>query len=136
MAKKSHPRPLNFLNEHYVRRGFAQEFKTKTELMVPPSAAVPQVAVDEGNSAPKFIRATTVGAPADQFTINHSQIPFGFVVQPLADTTVIEYIYEKEPIPIVDAGEEGPYRCPRCKSYVNPYTKFSDNGKKAQCNVC
>lgn len=124
------------MNEHYVRRGFAQEFKTRSELMVPPSAAVPQIAIDEGNAAPKYIRATSVGAPMDQFTINHTQIPFGFIVQPLAETTAMEYVYQSEEMPVVDAGEEGPYRCPRCKAYVNPNTKFTDNGQKAQCNIC
>jgi protein transport protein SEC24 len=28
----------------------------------------------------------------------------------------------------VDYGEEGPFRCHRCKAYVNPFMKFLDGG--------
>jgi hypothetical protein len=41
MNKKNLPRPIAALNEAHIRRGFAQEFKTRSEYMIPPSAAVP-----------------------------------------------------------------------------------------------
>lgn len=37
---------------------------------------------------------------------------------------------------VVDCGEDGPPRCKRCKAYVNPFTVFTDDGRKFQCNLC
>ena len=34
-------------------------------------------------------------------------------------------------IPLIDYGEEGPFRCYRCKAYVNPFMNFVDGGTKA-----
>lgn len=48
----------------------------------------------------------------------------------------MEYVYEKPEIPVVDAGMEGPMRCPRCKAYVNPNTQFFEMGAKTVCNIC
>ena len=39
-------------------------------------------------------------------------------------------------IPCIDYGEEGPFRCQRCKAYINPYMTFSDWGQKVECNLC
>jgi len=36
----------------------------------------------------------------------------------------------------VDFGEDGPFRCNRCKAYVNPFFKFTQDGRKATCNLC
>ena len=67
---------------------------------------------------------------------NTSQIPFGVIVQPLAELTPLEYQEQQQDIPYVDYGEEGPFRCYRCKAYVNPYFNFVDHGAKAVCNLC
>ena len=53
-------------------------------------------------------------------------MPFGFLVQPFAE----------EEIPCVDYGEDGPFRCQRCKAYVNPNMVFKDGGMTAECNFC
>ena len=47
-----------------------------------------------------------------------------------------EYQNELSDIPLVDYGEEGPFRCYRCKAYVNPYMLFIEAGSKAICNLC
>ena len=39
-------------------------------------------------------------------------------------------------MPLVDFQEEGPFRCMRCKAYVNPYFTWLNEGRKAQCNMC
>ena len=67
---------------------------------------------------------------------NTSHVPFGFVVQPLAEQSQYEYQNEIPDIPCVDYGEEGPFRCHRCKAYVNPGMTFTDGGSKATCNLC
>lgn len=50
--------------------------------------------------------------------------------------TPVEYANEVQDIPFVDYGEEGPFRCYRCKAYVNPYMQFTEGGQKAMCNLC
>jgi len=52
------------INSMKVRKGVAEEYVTKSGL-VPPSAAIPFYSVDEGNSAPKFLRCTVMQAPQD-----------------------------------------------------------------------
>ena len=47
-----------------------------------------------------------------------------------------EYAGEATDIPFIDYGEEGPFRCYRCKAYVSPYMTFLEGGIKAQCNLC
>lgn len=65
-----------------------------------------------------------------------SMIPFGFIVQPLADMNNYEYQNSVPEIPLIDYGDIGPYRCYRCKAYVNPYMQFIEGGVKAICNFC
>lgn len=43
---------------------------------------------------------------------------------------------EQAPVPVIDCGVKGPLRCTRCRSYVNPFCKFIENGAKFQCNMC
>ncbi|GMY39298.1 protein transport protein Sec24-like At4g32640 [Fagus crenata] len=37
---------------------------------------------------------------------------------------------------VVDFGDIGPVRCPRCKAYINPFMKFIDQGRRFICNFC
>ena len=39
-------------------------------------------------------------------------------------------------MPLVDFAEDGPFRCNRCKAYANPHFKFTNDGRKATCNLC
>ena len=39
-------------------------------------------------------------------------------------------------MPVIEVSEEGPFRCHRCKAYVNPNMQFQEGGFKAQCNLC
>ena len=50
--------------------------------------------------------------------------------------SVHDYANGNDGIPFIDYGEQGPFRCSRCKAYVNPYMKFIENGAKAVCNLC
>ena len=104
--------------------------------LIPPSAGIPFVGVDEGNAGPKFMRGTVIQAPMEQSFQQQSHIPFGFIVQPFAEQNQYEYQNEIPDIPCIDYGEEGPFRCHRCKAYVNPYMTFKDGGTNVECNFC
>ncbi len=82
------------------------------------------------------MRSTVSLAPLEQSFQTISNVPFGFCVQPLAELTQMEYQYEMTDVPIADHGEEGPFRCQRCKAYVNPYFQFIEGGMRATCNLC
>ena len=58
-------------------------------------------------------------------------MPFGLVVQPLA----LQHP-EEEPIPVLNFGDSGPIRCCKCRAYLNPFTRFVEQGKKMECNFC
>ncbi|KAJ2162373.1 COPII coat Sec23p-Sfb3p heterodimer component [Coemansia sp. RSA 552] len=88
-------------------------------------------AVDDGNSNPRFMRLTMYSVPHTEELLKASHMPLGMVVQPLADLAPTE-----EPVKLIDFGEEGPIRCLRCKSYINPYMVFINGGKHFVCNIC
>lgn len=58
------------------------------------------------------------------------------MIQPLAQATQYDYAEGTGEVSTVDFGEEGPFRCTRCKTYVNPHFTWLQEGRKAQCNLC
>ena len=58
-------------------------------LEAPPSAALPFYQVDAGQSGPRFVRSTTTMAPAEQ-KLQTDGVPFGILVQPLAEMSQAE----------------------------------------------
>ncbi|KAI9280486.1 Sec23/Sec24 trunk domain-containing protein [Sporodiniella umbellata] len=82
--------------------------------------------VDQGNCNPRFIRPTLREAPEESGFLTDTSLPFGLIVQPLAQTD----------LPLVDSGSQGPVRCHRCKGYLNPWCRYTDLGKKYVCNLC
>ena len=98
---------------------------------LPPPGAVPFVAIDQGNSSPKFARLTLNNIPSSSDTLTSTGLPLGLVLQPLASLQAGEI-----PIPVLDFGELGPPRCRRCRAYVNPFMTFRSGGNKLVCNMC
>lgn len=78
------PRPLKFFNTHAARAGQAIKYGTANKDAFPPPPTVPQVAIDEGKSGPKFMRPTAMQAPQSQQMQTSSGITFGLMMQPLA----------------------------------------------------
>lgn len=101
------------------------------EQHLPPPGAVPFVAVDQGNSSPKFARLTLNNIPSSSDSLSSTGLPLGLVLQPLAPLQAGEM-----PIPVLDFGELGPPRCRRCRAYINPFMTFRSGGNKLVCNMC
>ena len=101
------------------------------EQHLPPPGAVPFVAVDQGNSSPKFARLTLNNIPASSDSLSSTGLPLGLVLQPLAALQAGE-----TPIPVLDFGDIGPPRCRRCRAYINPFMTFRSGGNKLVCNMC
>ena len=98
---------------------------------LPPPAAVPFVAHDQGNSSPKYARLTLNNIPTASDFLASTGLPLGMVLQPLARLDPGE-----QPIPVLDFGDIGPPRCRRCRAYINPFMTFRSGGNKFVCNMC
>ncbi|KAJ6020683.1 hypothetical protein N7540_006187 [Penicillium herquei] len=98
---------------------------------LPPPAAIPFVAQDQGNSSPKYARLTLNNIPATSDFLSQTGLPLGMILQPLAPLDPGE-----QPIPVLDFGSDGPPRCRRCRTYINPFMAFRSGGSKFVCNMC
>ena len=98
---------------------------------LPPPGAVPFVALDQGNSSPRFARLTMNNIPSTAEALASTGLPLGLLLQPLASLQSGE-----TPIPVLDFGETGPPRCRRCRAYINPFMTFRSGGNKFVCNMC
>ncbi len=98
---------------------------------LPPPGAVPFLALDQGNSSPKFARLSMNNIPSTTEFLASTGLPLGLVLQPLAPVQPGE-----SPIPVLDFGEAGPPRCRRCRAYINPFMPFRSGGNRFVCNMC
>ncbi|KAL3462974.1 hypothetical protein BJX64DRAFT_131380 [Aspergillus heterothallicus] len=120
------PRARDGPAQHY----FSHVYPTM-ERHLPPPAAVPFVAHDQGNSSPKYARLSLNNIPSASDFLTSTGLPLGMVLQPFARLEPGE-----QPIPVLDFGDAGPPRCRRCRTYINPFMSFRSGGNKFVCNMC
>ncbi|RMJ24118.1 Sec23 Sec24 family protein [Aspergillus sp. HF37] len=120
------PRSRDIPAQYY----FSHAFPTM-ERHIPPPAAIPFVAHDQGNSSPKYARLTLNNIPSTSDFLSSTALPLGMTLQPLARPDPGE-----QPIPVLDFGDMGPPRCRRCRAYINPFMSFRAGGDKFVCNMC
>ncbi|KAL6564406.1 Protein transport protein Sec24A [Orobanche minor] len=82
------------------------------------------------NCSSRVVRLTTSAIPNSQSLASRWHLPLGAVICPLAEAPV------GEEVPVVNFATTGIIRCRRCRTYVNPYVTFTDNGRKWRCNLC
>jgi len=102
-----------------------------TRYHVPPPATAVATIIDRGSTSCEFMRCTVNQVPAYPSTANTAHIPVAVICQPFAELTKYE-----DPVSLIDFGESGPLRCPRCKAYVNPHFTWVNQGKESNCNFC
>lgn len=120
------PRPEIDAQSSYEPKRFVT-----AEGLAPPPSTQNFITVDNGVAGPRFIRSSFYSVPTDPSTLNTMNTPFGFIVQPLA-----EPVQDEEQIALIDYSVQGPFRCTRCKAYVNPHFVWADGGRVAICNIC
>ena len=110
----------------------AEPFSTRANVgQCPPPATSAYLVEDDGNCSPRYMRLTLNQVATEHNGLTQSGVPFGVVIQPLAEVPAAEGV-----VPVVDFGEQGPVRCNGCRAYVNPFFSFSDGGRMYTCNLC
>ncbi|KAI0121667.1 hypothetical protein BJ170DRAFT_131600 [Xylariales sp. AK1849] len=95
--------------------------------ILPPNSSVTQS--PDANCPPKYIRSTLNAAPTTHSLLKKSKLPFALVIQPYAALHDID-----DNVPVVQ--DQVIARCRRCRSYINPYVVFLDQGHRWRCNMC
>ena len=98
---------------------------------LPPPAASKYITEDQGNCGPRYMRSSLYVAPGSKDLAKKSALPFGLILQPLADPIIGE-----TGVPIVNAGPTGPLRCTRCRAYMCSKNVFTNGGKNYTCFLC
>ena len=93
-------------------------------------ASAPLPLIDEMDLSivcnPMFLRPTVSKIVQSQTAANNSRIPIGLVCKPMAGDVGTE----NAEIEVVDFGATGIVRCKRCRTYINPYVTWADNGRR------
>mmetsp|Transcript_1650 Transcript_1650/g.2355 ORF Transcript_1650/g.2355 Transcript_1650/m.2355 type:complete len:1216 (-) Transcript_1650:445-4092(-) len=78
-----------------------------------------------------MMRLTCNKFPNSAALANSTKIPMGGILRPLAPTCPGE-----EELDVIQPGAAGIIRCKRCRTYVNAYATWIENGRRWRCNIC
>ena len=81
----------------------------------------------------KFMRFTHGVIPASPELTTKVGLPVGVVLRPFAE------IEAPEELPVITSTTgrgQAVIRCVKCRTYINPYCKFTDGGKRWVCSMC
>jgi protein transport protein SEC24 len=73
-----------------------------------------------------FMRSTTGKILSSQALSNQCKVPLGVVCHPMANDTALG----NDAVEVVDFGSTGIVRCKRCRTYINPFVSWVDNGRR------
>jgi len=83
------------------------------------------------NSSKLAVRVSSDCFPTTKKIHKSLAIPLSIMIQPYAS------VYSHEEFPTVSFGATNPVvRCELCRSYVNPFSEFLDDGQRFKCNIC
>ncbi|KAI8911333.1 Sec23/Sec24 trunk domain-containing protein, partial [Powellomyces hirtus] len=83
----------------------------------------------ESNADPKYKRCTMNAIPQTMTLMNKCSIPFGLLVTPYRHILAGE-----DPVPLINPPQI--VRCRRCRTYINPWVQFVEQGSRWKCNLC
>lgn len=99
----------------------------------PPPITISQnsiVTPSESANAPyQYVRCTLNAVPKTSSLLKKTNLPFGIVIRP--------YLHLQDSDDQLPLNTDGVIvRCRRCRSYINPFVTFIEQGRKWQCNIC
>ncbi|KAJ2895300.1 uncharacterized protein MKZ38_006710 [Zalerion maritima] len=125
--------PRITLNQLHTTDLIQQPFNVvELEMPPPPLVLPPNTSVTpspDANCPPKYVRSTLNAVPTTHSLVKKSKLPFALVIQPYGALHD-----DEDPIPLVQ--DQVIARCRRCRSYINPYVSFMDQGHRWRCNMC
>lgn len=96
---------------------------------------VAAVAIDEeANCSSKFMRMSVGKVPNSDAMAQTMKCPLGVVLTPMALDKQLDQ--DQCPVDVVNFGKTGIVRCKRCRTYVNPFVSWVNNGRQWRCNIC
>lgn len=84
---------------------------------------------------PKFIRISVGKMPSSREIADRCKAPLGVVLTPMA-TDRSDAPEGQSPVDVVNFGATGIVRCKRCRTYINPFVSWVNNGRQWRCNIC
>lgn len=93
------------------------------------SPDIMSVPSDKSNASPDYIRSTLNAVPKTNSLLKKTKLPFALVIKP--------YQHLNDDVNAPPLNEECLIvRCRRCRSYINPFAKFIEQGRRWRCNFC
>ncbi|KAJ3166384.1 COPII subunit [Geranomyces variabilis] len=83
----------------------------------------------ESNADPKYKRCTMNAIPQTMALMSKCTIPLGLLVTPYRHILAGE-----DPVPLINPPQI--VRCRRCRTYINPWVQFVEQGSRWKCNLC
>ena len=80
----------------------------------------------------RFLRCSVGKVVQSQGISQQCRFPLGIVCHPMSG----EDDTENNDVEVVDFGSTGIVRCKRCRTYINPFVSWVDNGRRWRCNIC
>ncbi|KAL9189552.1 hypothetical protein ACHAXT_009227 [Thalassiosira profunda] len=88
--------------------------------------------IDYSIQVPKrILRLTSQHVPSSASLGHQCKVPLGAVIRPLAPEG-----RDEEEVKVVQPGAAGIVRCKRCRTYINAFVTFLENGRRWRCNIC
>jgi protein transport protein SEC24 len=81
----------------------------------------------------RFLRSSVGKVIHSQGIAQQCRFPLGVVCHPMAGEGEGG---EGSEVEVVDFGSTGIVRCKRCRTYINPFVSWVDNGRRWRCNIC
>ncbi|KAL3229128.1 Protein transport protein SEC24 [Nakaseomyces bracarensis] len=98
----------------------------------PPIIVAPEkmiVPSESSNASSDYIRSTLNAVPKTNSLLKRSKLPFSLIIRP--------YQHLNDDINPPAINEDGLIvRCRRCRSYMNPFASFIEQGRRWRCNFC
>jgi len=101
--------------------------------------------IDTSIQAPsRILRLTTNHIPSNAGLAHVTKVPMGAIIRPLApycddtnnnnDNDEVDN-YDGD-VPVIQPGAAGIIRCKRCRTYINAFVTWLENGRRWRCNIC